>query len=346
MKDGLFDENALQKIQKTRKIFLKFAVWILIAELVFGAILILMGSWDIAIGKVQGTFLILALILFVSVVDFVSIENGNRLIQIFALMGFISNLIWGIFAFLLMWEIVPFYWTEEIMHTSSYSKHMYSSTVFHLTFYTKIMLISYFAAISGLLISRTLAIKENVKPVKPLKITAVICAAYLWIFGTIAVIIELDFKDAEKFYQLAGLAGLALVVTVLAALIISKTNSKKVAEQTIAVSGVAAQFAPKTETELRAEIEEKVRREMIEKEVRARMEAENYNMANPETNNLETMDGGNNNPEPTHDTPEPTYNNIESTYNNTESTYNNLDPTYDNPEPSQDSPEPTQFTSV
>lgn len=54
-----------KKIQKIRKIFLKFAVWILIAELVLGAILILMGKWNVSIGKIQGTFLILALTLFV-----------------------------------------------------------------------------------------------------------------------------------------------------------------------------------------------------------------------------------------------------------------------------------------
>ncbi len=101
-KNSLFNEDTLQKIQKTRKIFLKFAVWILITELVFGAILILTGSWDIAVGRIQGTFLILALILFVNVNNFIRIEKGNKATQIFALVGFISNLIWGVFAFLLM----------------------------------------------------------------------------------------------------------------------------------------------------------------------------------------------------------------------------------------------------
>ena len=111
--NSLFSEATLQKIQKTRKIFLKFAVWILIAELVLGAILILTGSWGIEVGRIQGTFLILALILFVSVNNFIRIEKGNKTIQVFALVGFIGNLIWGIFAFLLMWEIVPFYWTVK-----------------------------------------------------------------------------------------------------------------------------------------------------------------------------------------------------------------------------------------
>ena len=299
MKDGLFGEDTLQKIQKTRKIFLKFAVWILIAELVLGAVLILTGSWDVAIGRIQGTFLILALILFVSVNNFIRIEKGDKTIQIFALIGFVSNLIWGIFAFLLMWEIVPFHWTEEIMRTSSYSGYSYPSTKYHMTFYAIIMLIASYAAAAGFWISNILSIKETIKLVKPLKITAVVCVAYLWIFGTIITPIEPEFKDVEKLYQLAGLAGLAFGITALAALIISKTNKKKVAESNTTMNGVSAQFTPKTEAELRAEIEEKVRREMIEKEVRAKMEAEKPTITNSGADSMEATDDKKESPEPT-----------------------------------------------
>ena len=249
MKNSLFNENTLQKIQKTRKIFLKFAVWILIAELVLGAVLILTGGWDIANGRIQGTFLILALILFVSVNNFIRIEKGNKIIQIFALIGFVSNLIWGIFAFLLMWEIVPFYWTEEIMQASRYSGYLYSSIKYHMTFYAIIMLIASYTAAAGFWISNILSIKETIKLVKPLKITAVVCVAYLWIFGTIITPIEPEFKDVEKLYQLAGLTGLAFGITALAALIISKTNKKKVDESNVVMNGVSAQFTPKTEAE-------------------------------------------------------------------------------------------------
>ena len=299
MKNSLFNEDTLQKIQKTRKIFLKFAVWILIAELVLGAVLILTGSWDVAIGRIQGTFLILALILFVSVNNFIRIEKGNKTIQILALIGFVSNLIWGIFAFLLMWEIVPFHWTEEIMRTSSYSGYSYPSAKYHMTFYAIIMFIASYAAAAGFWISNILSIKETIKLVKPLKITAVVCVAYLWIFGTIVTPIEPEFKDVERLYQLAGLAGLAFGITALAALIISKTNKKKVAESNATMNGVSTQFTPKTEAELRAEIEEKVRREMIEKEVRAKMEAEKPTIANPSTDSIEDTSDKKESPEPT-----------------------------------------------
>lgn len=282
---SLFSEKTLQNIQKTRKIFLKFAVWILIAELVFGAVLILTESWDIAIGRIQGTFLILSLVLFVGVNNFIRIEKGNRTTQVFALIGFISSLIWGVLAFLLMWEIVPFHWTEEVMRTSSYSSYSYPVTKYHMTFYAKAMLLSAFAAAGGFWISNVLSIKETIKIVKPLKVTAIVCIMYLWVFGTIITPIEPEFKDVEKLYQLAGLAGLAFWITVLAALIISKTNREKKTE-------LKAQPTPKTEAELRAEIEEKVRREMMEKEVREKMEAEKASMNSDTNSNSTESDNG------------------------------------------------------
>lgn len=294
--NSLFSEATLRKIQKTRKIFLKFAVWILIAELVLGAILILTESWDIAVGKIQGTFLILALILFININNFIRIEKGNRTTQIFALVGFIGNLIWGIFVFLLIWEIVPYYWTEEIMRTSSYSGYSYPSTKYHMTFYTIIMLISAYAAAGGFWVSNIMSIKETIKLVKPLKITAIVCVLYLWVFGTIMALIEPEFKDVEKLYQLAGLAGLAFAITALAAVIISGTNRKKNVELK------SAQFTPKTEAELRAEIEERVRREIIEKEARAKIEAEQINtedtiLNNKKPNNIDSKETNNTNPD-------------------------------------------------
>lgn len=275
---GLFNEATLQKMQKTRKIFLKFAVWILIAELAFGAVLILTGSWDIAIGRIQGTFLILAVILFVSVNNFIRIEKGDRAIQIFALIGFVSNLIWGVFAFLLMWEIAPYHWTESFGGS-------YRISIHHMTFYAKTMLISAYAAMGGFWISNVMAIEETIKLVKPLKITAIACIVYLWFFETIITPIEPGFKDVEKLYQLAGLAGLAFVITALAALIISRTNAKKNVEANTITPAMDAQPTPRTVDELRAEIEEKIRREILEKELRAKIEAEQASAGDVEREN-------------------------------------------------------------
>ena len=78
MGNSLFSEKTLQTLQKFRKAFLWAAVWILIAELVIGAIIILSGSWSVVIGKIQGSFLIAAAVLFISVNNFIRMEKGIR----------------------------------------------------------------------------------------------------------------------------------------------------------------------------------------------------------------------------------------------------------------------------
>ena len=272
MKEGLFNEDTLQKIQKTRKIFLKVAVWILIAELALGAFIILGGAWDISIMKIQGSFLILALVLFVSVNNFIRIEKGDKTVRLFALIGFISNLVWALFALLLIWEALPFNWAEQVAQTSVYNSRSYYVTKYHMTFFAIIMLIAGYTAAAGFWISNVLSIKETIKSVKPLKITAIVCIAYIWAFGTIITPMEPEFNDVVRLYMLSGLAGLAFGVTALAALIISKTNKTKAVELNTGKIESATKPVQKSDAELRAEIEEKVRREMIEKEVRAEME--------------------------------------------------------------------------
>lgn len=285
----MFGENALIKIQKVRKAFLWVAVWILIAELIGGAILILTGSQSVAFGKIQLTFLVLALILFVGVNNFIRIENGSRTAQCFAIMSFVCNIIWGVLAIIIIWEVVPFLLTKETVRTS-YSGYSYTVAIgYHLTGWGISALIALYAAGAGFWISNILAIPETVKSVKLLKITAIVSIVYLWVFGTVITPMELEFKDIEKFAQLAGLASLAFVVTAATALIISVTSKGK-SNKSKAINGDgSAELMAKTEAELRAEIEEKVRREMIEKEVRERLGASQPSMDVPKVEKIEEV---------------------------------------------------------
>ena len=268
---SLFNAETIQNLQKLRKLFLKIAVWILIIELALGAILILTGFWDISIGKIQGTFLILALILFVSVNNFIRMEKGDKIIQSFASAGFISNIIWACLAILLLWEIVPYHYTSTKLLDWGGSRTIYHNTIFAI-----IMLISGYAASACFWISNVMSIRETIKLVKPLKVTAIACVSYIWIFMTIMAFINIEGQDdiVTRLYSLTALAGLAFVITALAALIISKTNGKKQQSNTFVNADGTISAAPKSEAELRAEIEEQVRREMIEQEVRAKIEAE------------------------------------------------------------------------
>jgi hypothetical protein len=256
MKNSIFGKKALEKIQTTRRIFLKIAVWILIADFVLGAFLILTESWNVSVGRILGTLFVLAMALFVSINNFICMEKNNRATQTFALISFVSNIIWLIFALLLMWEIVPFYLKGEGVFSSSY----------HLSFFSLTMFISIYAAIAGFCISNTLSIKEPIKIIKPLKITAVVCVMYLWFFETFATIVE--FQNLGTLLNLTELAVLAFIITASAASIISKTSEDNKDKKR--TSGKTS----KSDEELRAEIEEKVRREMIEKEIRSKIEAE------------------------------------------------------------------------
>jgi hypothetical protein len=117
---------------------------------------------------------------------------------------------------------------------------------------------------AGFWISNVLSIRETVKPVKPLKITAVICEIYCSGFAIVMTLIgfgNLSYdENLLKWSQLSGLAALAFIITALAALIISRTNRTKNDND-----GVLTQNDKETQTTIQ---------EMVEKEVQERLKAE------------------------------------------------------------------------
>ena len=166
---------------------------------------------------------------------------------------------------------------EEIGYSSSNCKYtgteVYKCPVGVITYYApsvwyKILSVLASLAGAGFWISNVMSIKETVKVVMPLKVASVICETYVAIYAIVAVFSNLEVvTNAPELATLTGFLGFAFVAMAVTAWIISKTTGKKQASEALA-------NVPKTDEELRAEIEEKVRREMIEKEVRAKMEAE------------------------------------------------------------------------
>ena len=275
--NGIFSESTLGVISKIKKGFLWSAVCLLIGGFVLGALLIVMGTFNTEMGKILATMAILALVLFVGVNNFIRMEKGTKAIQILALIGLIAGLLAAILGILLVWEVLPSYDISAYTCTSSRNNPDYcrlmgiGRDVITPSVWAKILSILSSIASAGFWISNVMSIKETIKVVKPLKITSVVCEAYCAIYAVVFVFIYSEvnsFEVMSRMSALSGLAGFAFVVTALAALIISKTSGKK---QTTASEAVVT---PKTDEELRAEIEEKVRREMIEKEVRAKMGAE------------------------------------------------------------------------
>lgn len=255
---SLFSEATIEKIKNTRKMFLWTAVCILIGEVVVGAILILMQSFDAVIGKLMATFALCALVLFIGVNNFSLMEKDGKVVQGFALASLVTNLIWLVLSILFIWEILPFL---EMKVDTRYTSYIYS-----LTAMGKLMAVCINAAFMCFLISNVWAIKETVKPVRPLKITALVCELYCGFYVIYVILSEssVSISDDMRWYSLAGLAWFAFIVTSIAAAIISRASRKKMEKV-----GAAGNVNSADNTEMQAKIQE-----MVEKEVQERMAAE------------------------------------------------------------------------
>ena len=254
--NSLLNDVAIEKIKILKKAFLWMAVCILIGEVVVGAFLILLQTFNLTIGKLMGTFALCAVALLIGVDNFTKMEKGEgRLVQSFALLSLVMNFVWLILAILLIWEIAPF--MERGIRRCQYCSYGY-----HATIVLKMMILAIDLAMTGFFISNVWDIKETVKPVRPLKITALICELYCGIYAAMVVFFNEDGSMFNtRWYALAGLMGFAFVVMTFAALTISRSGKKKNEEMT------NSHKTDISDSEMQVKIQE-----MVEKEVQARLE--------------------------------------------------------------------------
>ncbi|MBR3115745.1 hypothetical protein IKF30_00760 [Candidatus Saccharibacteria bacterium] len=251
--ESIFSESAIETIKKIKKGFLWTAVCILIGEVVVGAVLIVVQSFSVTIGKLMGTFALCGLMLFLGVNNFSLMEKKDRIAQCFALISLIGNTVWLILSILFIWEVLPF--TERI-EGGAFLGYSY-----HMTVMAKAFVVAIDIATMGFVISNVWAIKETLKPVKPLKITALICALYCGIYAVVVTLGEVQAVMDGRWYGLAALAGFAFIVMACAAAIVSDSGAKKEKEANNGLNGVNNEV-------VQAKIQE-----MVEKEVQARMAA-------------------------------------------------------------------------
>ena len=220
----------MMDFKKLKKTFLWVAVCILIGELAFGAIVILTDVWNIHIGKIQLTLLMLAVFLFVGVNNLFRIEYGKQSVRNFAWLSLGANAVGLLIGVLLVWEALP---TVEYVRKTvpSYYGLSVDREIAVMSVFVKLALVALSLGAAGFWTSNVLSIRETVKPVKPLKVTAVVCEIYTCAYAIILTLIgyeNLNYNsDLLRWSQLSGLAGFAFVVTALAAWIISRTTGKK-----------------------------------------------------------------------------------------------------------------------
>ena len=252
---GIFKESTISKLKNIRKGFLWSAVCILIVEVIVGAVLILTQSFNLTIGKLMGTFALCAVVLFLGVSNFAEMEKGKRITQWFALVSLIMNMTWLILAILLIWEIVP-----SLEYTNSLHG-FYSSA--RPSIAMKLMTVALDAGVGCFLVSIVLSIEETVKPVRPLKITALVCELYCCVYAIIISLGDVTYITDFRWGALAGLAGFAFIVMSVAAAIVSRSGAKK--------NGNTIQAVDKGTMEATIQ-------EMVEKEVQERMRKEREKM--------------------------------------------------------------------
>lgn len=251
--ESIFNKKSLERIKNIRTIFLKIFVGILIAEVIMWAFIILMQQSNEIVARFQATFLVVAAALFVCILDFRCIEKGKKLAQVLALVSLVTCGIWTLMQLLVAWNVLQMYTATGLFGLGS-----------ELTVVGRIISIvsaTMSAAMFAALVSK---IDENGGPIKPLKITAIVCMAYLWGYSVAVSLMDIKNNDFGTASALAGLAVLAFFVTWIAAAVISRMNRKDKIDHT-----VASPEGAKQNKEMQEEI-----KAMIEKEVQARLAEE------------------------------------------------------------------------
>ena len=243
----------LEKLKPISSVLLKVSIWTFIAGVILSVIMILAGDDNFGLlanyGRILGVVFLFACSILIAVNNFKRLESNKTIVSALGLTSLISNVLNFLFWALIIWGVFPIHETARL----SYG---------YLTVFGKIACTITTIFIFSFIASNTLLIgeKSQSKNIKPLKITSLVCLAY----GSLSYIIStlangLDFK----LLLLTYFASFIWVVSSVLAVVISISSGSSEKTPT-----------PKSDAELRAEIEAKVRAEMIEKEVRANIAAE------------------------------------------------------------------------
>lgn len=255
------NDSIIRAILNQKKQILMAGVWILIAEAIFGFFVILSQVWDPLIGKIQAIFLILAIGMFVSLASFSLMEDKNVLVRNMGALCFASCMLGIVLWILIILEVLP----VEVASNSS------TGRAYAMSIWIKTTIIAWATFMSALICGAMVRTEENSNLVLPLKLTCIVSLAIAYVLSIVLVILDFNLgkNGGVIIAELMGFSILVMVITGIAAAKIS--GSIKEAQKKLKASA-GMNSGPKTDAELRAEIEEKVRREMIEKEVREEFE--------------------------------------------------------------------------
>lgn len=300
---GIFNESTVNVFKNIKNVFRQIATWTLIAGVVLGCVLICLGNSDSSdiVGKIMGMFFVLGLAMLICTNNIRRLENERPSVQIFALISLFANAIWFV-----LWTICI--WTNTMSVSDAITLYSFATTASIISGFALIAsntMAIYEGAKKGTILPLkiTSVIALGICSLHGIVVAFTIEDRFVKAFGNYA-----DSAYA-RFDRLAGFLGVCWFILLIVALVTSSGESSKVraekrkeeqrekklkreqqqqayyeqqrafyeqqaAYQKQQEDATKKQNEPKSDDELRAEIEEKVRREMIEKEVREKLEKE------------------------------------------------------------------------
>ena len=240
----LFSDERIARLRVWRKNILRIAIWLLIAGVIAGVLLILLGDTKEiaeAISKTMGNIFLVAVMMVVCVLSFHLIESRKNVVQIFSTICLFTSLVWALLWSLSIWAWEPLFMTEVrdeaactqyIERENNYVKK-YGGTristcpdyvgvkheltvLFRLT--AVITIVSGYSLIAALIMNLYEGKRKDL--IRPLKIVGVSLAGYEAVYFCLMVL--MNWPDGfDKMGMLAGFAGTIWFLVIIVAWVIS-----------------------------------------------------------------------------------------------------------------------------
>lgn len=241
---SLFSDERIEKLGVWRKYILRVAIWLLIAGVVAGVLLILLNDTKgIAevISKTMGNIFLVAAMMVGCVLSFRLIESKKTVVQIFATICLWTGLVWGVLWSLAIWAWQPLFMVtvrdeaacaEYIQRENEYVNKYggtkvttcpdHYATKYEMTVLFKLTVVITIVSGFSLIAAWTMNMYEGKRKdlIRPLKIVAVSLAGYDAFYFCLMVLT--NYPDGfDKMGMLAGFASSIWFLVIIVAWVIS-----------------------------------------------------------------------------------------------------------------------------
>ncbi len=307
---GIFNESTVNVFKSVKNVFRQIATWTLIAGVVLGCILIIFGGdkdFSSIAAKIMGTFFILGIAMLICTNNVHRIENDRPSVQIFALISMFANALWFLLWTICIWTDIKEFTRDSI---TIYSFAAAASIIAGFSLVASNTMAIYEGEKKGTILPLKIS---SIAALSICSIHGII-TSFTWIDRFTQTYAGSTWARFDTLAGFLGTAWIVLLIVALitssgeSSKIKAEQRKEQLREKKLKQQQQQQAYyeqqqayyaqqqeayrqqqeayekqkaeaekkknAPKSDDELRAEIEEKVRREMIEKEVREKLEKE------------------------------------------------------------------------